>query len=273
MHKMLRVVVAALFVLVLCPAARAQEKIVIAGSGDSQMLLRHLADIFEKEHPGVSVDVPDSVGSSGGIKALLAGACDLARLARPLQDSEKEAGVSERVFALAPVVFVASGDVGDVRGLTREQVVAVYSGKISSWAEVGGPESALFVASREKGDSSRRIIEAHIPAFGQISSPAGEIVYTTPELVEIFQTYGGVLGYAPLSMVHDAGLTVMALDGVAPTPENVSRGTYPMVLSLSVAWMGSLSGPGREFVDFLFTPRAAEAIRSCGAVSPEDAGR
>jgi len=267
MALMVRMALMVLFVLAFCRMGWAQEKIVIEGTGDSQKLLRCLAEAFQKENPGRSVEIPESIGSSGGVKALIDGRCALARTARPLKDTEKEAGVRDKIFATTPVVFVASGNVRGVQNLTSEQVVAVFSGALSSWAPLGGGDRPLFVASREKGDSSRRVIEAHLPAFRDISSMAGEALYTTPSLMVIFQEHEDVLGYAPLSMVYDVGLVVLALDGVFPSPENVVRGTYEMVVPLAVAWKGELNGPKREFVDFLSSPAAAAIMRSCGAVA------
>lgn len=44
-----------------------------------------LGQAFEKQHPGTSVEVLPSLGSSGGIKALLAGAVDLSAGSRTHQ--------------------------------------------------------------------------------------------------------------------------------------------------------------------------------------------
>ena len=54
-------------------------------TGDNQELLRTLGAAFEKVNPGVSIAVPDGIGSDGGIKAAAAGECDLVCWgARPL---------------------------------------------------------------------------------------------------------------------------------------------------------------------------------------------
>ena len=72
----------------------------LCGTGDSQELLRTLGAAFEKANPGVSIVVPDSVGSDGGIKAAAAGECDFGRVARPLTDQEKELKLTYRVVCL-----------------------------------------------------------------------------------------------------------------------------------------------------------------------------
>ena len=47
------------------------ERLVIPGTGDSQKLLREAARYFEQKDPNVIIDIPESVGSVGGIKRVL----------------------------------------------------------------------------------------------------------------------------------------------------------------------------------------------------------
>lgn len=42
---------------------RAGEMISIPGTGDSQQLLRQLAAAFSRDHPGIVIDIPDSIGT------------------------------------------------------------------------------------------------------------------------------------------------------------------------------------------------------------------
>jgi len=68
-------------VIMLCPFIRAEETVVVCGTGDSQSLLRRLATEFERKNPGIKIEVPESIGSSGGIKATAKGECDIGRVA------------------------------------------------------------------------------------------------------------------------------------------------------------------------------------------------
>lgn len=85
----------------------AAQTLVIPGSGDSQKLLRALVRAFEVSHPGTAIEIPESIGSSGGIKNVVTDNAELARVARPLNESERQAGLEYRAFAFSPVVFAA----------------------------------------------------------------------------------------------------------------------------------------------------------------------
>ncbi|HUU59812.1 MAG TPA: substrate-binding domain-containing protein, partial [Phycisphaerae bacterium] len=123
-------------VLLAAGAAQAQQKLVVCGTGDSQDVLRQLGAAFEKANPGKTIEVPDSIGSTGGIEATAKGECGLGRVARQLKEKEKALGLSYAVFAFSPVVFVADSAAG-VEGLTRQQVLDVFSGTATSWTAVG----------------------------------------------------------------------------------------------------------------------------------------
>ena len=49
--------------------------LVIVGTGDSEELLRILAARYMREFPETRIEVPDSIGTSGGIKAALKDGC------------------------------------------------------------------------------------------------------------------------------------------------------------------------------------------------------
>ncbi len=131
---------AVLFVTIVATTnAAARQPLVIAGSGDSQQLLRQLADAFESVNPGRSVIIPDSIGSSGGIKALIDQRCDMARVARPLKEAELALAddLVYREFASSPVVFAANLPDNCVTNLTSEQIVDIFSGRIGDWSKLG----------------------------------------------------------------------------------------------------------------------------------------
>lgn len=245
---------------------RANESVLVCGTGDSQDLLRILARSFEKSHPGLEVEVPDSIGSSGGIRKTAEGLCDLGRVARPLQEKEKKYHLVYRVFAFTPVVLTANANVTDVDNLTIEEITGIFSGRIRRWSELGGHDAPIYIAKREPGDSSRTILENHIPALRKLQVWAGETTYSTAEEVETVARYADTLGFAPLSMVEGRNLKVMKINTIAPTAANVRNGAYRYVLALALVWKEDRSRAAATFTDFLFSPTARRLILEHGAL-------
>ena len=74
----------------------------LGGTGADLETMRVLGEAFEKANPGITIEVLPSLGSGGGIKALLAGVIDLALTARPLT---KPQPLSRRVLFNWPTRF------------------------------------------------------------------------------------------------------------------------------------------------------------------------
>lgn len=247
---------------------RAQEHLVICGTGDSQQLLRRLAGVFEENHPGVTVEVPDSIGSSGGVKATAGGRCDLGRIARPLREKEKKYHLDYRLFAYSPVVFLANANLkGKVKGVTASEVIAIFRGEIGQWDELGGPPEKIYVANREPGDSSRTVLEERLPGFAGIDPSVGRTIYTTPETIDTIAAYANTIGYSSLSAArHRDDVIILDFEGVSPSPGNVLSGAYGLTAPFGLVWAPPPSPLARRFLDFLMQDEAREIISTFGAV-------
>ena len=246
--------------------AAVAETLSIPGTGDSQAMLRAMAPLFEARHPGAVLDIPDSVGSSGGVKAVLDGDFELGRVARPLTDKERAAGLVRRVFAWSPVVFAANLPATAQVSLTFEQIVGVYDGSIRDYALLGGKPGKIYPVMRERGDSCLSAINQVVPGFGDIETPVGKVYYTTPETVEALSAHPGALGYVPLSGIRGSGLKILAVQGVEPTPDNVRREVYPLAVPLGLIHKGGPGPLARAFMEFIDTPEAGRVMERFGCV-------
>lgn len=258
-----------LCLLCLVSPVSALEQLVIAGTGDSQHLLRQVARSFEKSNPGTRIVVPDSIGSSGGVKALISGKCDIARVARPLKARERAAAADlvYHHFASTPVVFVANLADKCVDNLNPDQVVAIFSGEITDWSNLGRCQShKIYVAMREMGDSSRSVIESSVPRFAEIDPYAGKVIYSTPETARIIADFPYTIGYLPMISVPPK-MAVFSYNGVAPSEAAIRDGTYSLTTPLGLVWRGELSPLGERFVSYLSSPAGRAVIRAQGAVA------
>jgi phosphate transport system substrate-binding protein len=244
----------------------AGEKLVIGGTGDSQSLLRALAEGLEKNLTQGNVDIPDSIGSTGGIKSILAGRIQLARTARPLRAGEIEQGLKALLFAKSPIVFVVHPSVTGIDNLNSRDIIEIYSGRIIDWREVGAPRNRIYAVSREPGDSSLRIIREHLPEFNDITSPHAKVIYNTPDTVRTLANHRFTLGYVPLSAIQGTDLVTMKLDNIYPSPENIESGLYPLVLPYYIVYRDTPVGLAQAFIDFIFSEDGKRIIESFGAI-------
>lgn len=266
MHKLSWILAFTFFMLGMSYHGVAGETITISGTGDNEILLRVLAKAFEAEHPDTTILIPKTISTAGGIVATAEGRCDLGRTARAIKENEKKYNLNYTVFAYSPIAFAVNSDIKGVDNLTTQQILDIYSGTITSWDKLGGPEEKIFVIQREPGDAALIVIEKVIAGWKDIKSFTGEIIYTTPEVPPLIKKYKGTIGYLPLDMAKAEGLTIFKIDGIDPSNENVQNGNYKLVSPFGLVWKGELKGLAKAFVDFVLSPQGQKLIAENGAV-------
>lgn len=264
--------VLALVLGMICPGPgwSATVELTVVGTGDSQSVLRELAKAYERLHPGVQVSIPDSIGSSGGIRAVTSGKHVLGRTARAMSPQEQALGLTSLVFGLSPVVFVVNRSVSGVENLTASDAVAIFRGELSTWTTLGGPERKIYLVNREEGDSSRQVLNSSIPGFAAIDKPSGPVFFSTPEAFSAIAEHADTIGYGPLAMLHPETMRALNYNDTAPTAENVAKGIYPLSTPLGLVWKGDLPARYRSFVDFLFTAEARGILLANGVQPAEE---
>ncbi len=242
------------------------QTVTVAGTGDSQHLLRELAKALMAELDGGKIEVPDSIGSSGGVRALIAGKADLARVARPLKESETSAGLTYKLFAMSPVVFVAHPSVQGMENVTTKDIVGVYSGRISKWETLGAERGRIYVVTRESGDSCLTVLNKLVPGFKDIEEQRAKVFYSSQEARDALADHRNTFGFLPMSVAAGTNLKVLSVDGVYPSTENVRNGTYKLAVPLGIVYKDKPTGLAGRFLDFLFSDQARAIITAAGAV-------
>lgn len=252
----------AVFASHLCLAG---QQLTVCGTGDSQQLLRVLGEAFSKIHPDTVIGVPESIGSSGGIRATAEGKCDMGRTARPLKEKEMGFGLNYRIFASTPVVFATNHSVA-CHDISTKQVIGLYKGEITNWQQLGGEDKVLYLAVRYHGDSARTVLEKHIPPLAEFVDWAGTITYSTPETVEAVVRHDHTIAFLPLAMAVKNNLNIFRFNGIEPSQENIRNGSYPLIIPLGLVWKEELQGASKDFVNFIFSDLGKKIIADNGAV-------
>lgn len=241
----------------------------VAGSGTNLLVTQGLVDAWGRPL-GVRMTLPPSIGSQGAIRATLDGKLDLGLISRPLSDDEKKTGLVEVVYARVGLVLAADSDVPDTN-LGATDLVDLYRGTKNTWSN-GRP---VYVLSREGGDSSNRVLEALVPGFAQalresLAARRWEVYYTDQDENQALLDTKGGFGITDTGSLLVLGPRVKALryEGVAPTLDNIEKGTYPLVKELRFVYKGSLGASARSFVDFVASDQGKAVLRSLGASPP-----
>ena len=258
----------ALFSLALCftlaaVPCSAAEKLAVVGTGDGIEILKALGASFTSENPEITIDVPPSIHSAGGIREVSQGNAIVGRIARPLKEDERAFGFRVVPIFRQPTVFFAHRS-AKVTSLTSDQLVDIFSGTVKNWSEVGGANLRVRVVRREEVDSSLAVLRTTLPGWKdlQFDKDRSKIAFTTQEAFDSVEKNEGAIGFGPYSRDLDQRFTVLRLNGISPTDPN-----YPSGVTLLLIYRdATVTKAAHKFIDFVFTEKAQEVVRELGGI-------
>lgn len=237
----------------------ASGHIQLVGSTSMEQVCSLLSEVYMEEHPDVVVS-NEYVGSTAGIESLLSGSTDIGTSSRNLTEEEKEQGAVENVIAKDGIVVIINPDVANVSQLTSAQVCDIFTGKITNWSELGGPDMPIITIGHEAGSGTRDPFEEILGIIGQCNY-ANELSGSGPVLARVAET-SGAIGYCSLALADDT-VTKTVLDGIEPTKENIQNGSYPLSKTMVMATMGTIDEQNQQvqnFFDFVYSDTGTELI-------------
>lgn len=266
---MKRVILAAV-VAVLTLGAVAQK---IKGSDTLLPLTQKEAENYIKKNPRANVMVTGG-GSGVGISALVEGTTDIAMASRKMKLDEKmkmqQAGkaVVEKIVAYDALAVVVNPK-NAVSQLTREQLEAIFTGKITNWKQVGGADLKIVVYSRETSSGTYEFFkEAILKNKNYMAS-----VLSMPATGAIIQSVGqtpGAIGYVGLAYLNkNVKALKVSYDGktfVEPTFANAKNKSYPVVRPLFYYYAKSDEGKVKPFVDYFMSAEGQALVKQVGYI-------
>jgi phosphate transport system substrate-binding protein len=223
------------------------------------------AEAFMAKYPDVMVTA-EFTGSSAGIEAVTAGTVDIGNSSRNLKDEEKNAGLVENIVAIDGIAVILDKS-NTVTGLTKDQLVQIYTGAVTNWSEVGGADQPIVVIGREAGSGTRGAFE-ELLGIADACKYSNEINSTGGVLAKVASTPGAI-GYVSLDVVDDSVIAV-SLDNVTPTEENIKAGTYLLSRPFVMATKGEISAQSQAvqtFFEYLKSDEGKELIKSVGLIT------
>jgi hypothetical protein len=137
--------------------------------------------------------------------------------------------------------FVFFGDKrNSVVSLTLEQIQAIYNGQISNWQEVGGRNEPIIAYQRSRYSITQGIMESFVMHGKMPKSPTERRTnrITGGNWTDNVEYKHGrnAIGYCDrlttLLYSPSRRIKLFAVDGVAPTDENIRSGRYPLIYEI-----------------------------------------
>lgn len=250
------------------PAA-AQVQVRVSGSGTAMPLVEALSQEYVRTHPDVGFSFDTGTNSGGAIRGVTDGGLELAVVNRELKPDERQPTLSYSRFAREAVAFAVQAD-RELDGVTTQQVRDVYAGRATDWAQLGSVAGPLIVLDRDEDESARKFVLIPLLGDEQVGATTTTLAKAS-EMANALESTPGAFGYTPvgyLKVKQLLGVRVLDLDGVAPTAQNVSAGSYPWSLTLGLVHQDDAPPGVIDFVQWVTGAEGQAIISGYGYAPP-----
>ena len=162
-----------------------------------------------------------------------------------------------------------------VNSLTQQQIRDMYSGKIKSWAEVGGNNDPVKPYQRNGDSGSGQAMTQFMGGTPMVECPEGEESYVIGamggiiKVVADYHNHPGAIGYSyhcyATQLKANNNIKLLGVDGVMPDLTTISNKTYPLTYSF---YMNSLKGKvtanTQRLMDWVLSSEGQELVAKSG---------
>ncbi|MGJ8674014.1 substrate-binding domain-containing protein [Rubritalea sp.] len=209
--------------------------------------------------------------------------CDIGMASRPMKDKEQvkltEAGfgdmrtaASEFPIALDGVAVVLNRS-NPIKSLTVEQVAQLFSGKITNWKQLGGPDQEVYVYARDEQSGTWDTFKSRVlkPFKLSLTEKNVERFEDSSLLVRSVASNKGGIGFTGLAYVDSSvkGLAVQSGEEARPfqpTRLTVKTQDYPLARLLYFYLPIDSSQVARDFVKFVMSNEGQAVVDRVGLV-------
>ena len=259
-------VLTAAALLLFCHTAFAKEdaSIQIKGSDTMVNLGQAWAEAFMAKSPSIQIAVTGG-GSGTGIAALVNGTTDIAQSSRSMNEKERamlqtkgQNAVELEVAIDALTVVVHPANL--VKALAIEQLSDIFSGKVTNWKQVGGPDQSILVLSRERNSGTHVFFLEEVVRRGNPKGPeefaaSALMMPSSQAIVQEVADNPAAIGYFGLGYLSPKvkALAVSKSGGpfVSPSVQTALNKSYLLARPLYFYLPQKPEGAVKEFVDFV----------------------
>ncbi len=166
------------------------------------------------------------------------------------------------VDCIVPIVHPSN----PVSDLSTEQLKDIYTGKITNWKEVGGPDKPIAVVGRDTSSGTFEVWEEKILKKEPVT-PRALIVASSGAVIQTVAKNPLALGYDSLGYVDTKSVKALKIAGVEGTPQTARGGRFATSRKLYMYTNGTPQGDAKKYLDFLMSPEGQKYVAKEGFVT------
>jgi phosphate transport system substrate-binding protein len=232
-------------------AGQASSKLTLSGASTLAPLMSEVAKRFESQNPGVRVDV-QSGGSARGVMDARQGLVDIGMVSRDLKPDESD--LDPYLVARDGICMIVH-KTNPIASLTDEQIISIYTGKITHWKDVGGADAPIVVVNKAEGRSTLELFLHHFQLKNS-DIKAQVVIGDNQQGIKTVEGSPEAIGYVSVGAAEFAAkqgetLRLLPMAGVEASVDNVRTGKFPLGRTLNLVTKKGQQGElARKFITF-----------------------
>lgn len=255
--------------LAMAPLAQAaDDRLTLSGSSTMAPLLLEIAKRYENLHPSVRINVQTG-GSSRGINDARMGMADIGMVSRALKESEQD--LTQFMIAMDSIGIIVHRS-NTVTRLSDQQIIAIYTGEVSNWQVVGGPDLQISVINKAEGRSTLELFLKHF-ALKNSQIKAQVVIGDNQQAIKTVTGNPGAIGYVSIGSAEyeiQRGTPIKLLLVKDPSTTVASGAPHHDLLTrqLNLVVKGQPAGLSIDFIQFAQSPAVADLITAQFFIAP-----
>ena len=262
------IMVIALFGMAFMPAPK---KITVKGSDTMVILAQKWAEVYMKAHPNSVIQVTGG-GSGVGISALINGATDICNSSRPMKRSEMDK-LKERYSSMGIEIPCAKDGVtiflnesNPVKELSLKQLGDIFSGKVTNWKAVGGPDMPIKLYGRENSSGTYVFFKDQVVKTDYAASC--QTLPGTAAVVNAVAKDKSGIGYGGAAYATGVKHCAVKKDDKSPSyvanVETIKNNQYPITRYLYMYTANRPTGDIKAYIDWILGAEGQKLVSEIG---------
>jgi len=161
-----------------------------------------------------------------------------------------------------------------IESLTAEQIKGIYSGRITNWSQVGGNDEPIVPFQRNPGSGSQSMLIRFMgdtpilePDMQTQVGGMGGIIEEVADYKNKSTSIGFSFRFYVEGIVKNPDIKLIAIDGIAPTVENIQNGRYAIIAPVyAVTYAGNPKESVAQLIDWMLSEDGQYIIEQTGYV-------
>lgn len=201
--------------------------------------------------------------------ALRIGQCDIAAASRAAIQADlelaRESGIElkETILGAYSVAVVVNAS-NPVSNLTKDQIHDIFTGKITNWKDVGGPDAAIALYIRDP-ISGTHLGFKEVAMQNEAYAAHPHLHTNYAAIVQAVAADANGIGYSGIEQAKGPNAKMLSIDGVEPSTETVNGGKYPYARTLRFYTnKASETQATKDFIQFVLSKEGQALMSQLG---------